>query len=86
MRSVILISVRPVDTRTMSNGLLVLSDWNIARLVYCKARQGVDFGAEVSTVFGEATEEQEFSAIVLVLMEKELFSSYKHLHAELNFK
>lgn len=63
----------------MANDLLALSDWSLSRLVYCKARQGVDCGAEALTVFGEATEELDSS-------EKELFSSYNHLQAVLNFK
>lgn len=70
----------------MASGLLVLSDWNLSRLVYCKARQGVDCGAEALTAFGEATEELDSSAIALLLEGKELFSSYNHLQAVLNFK
>lgn len=63
----------------MANGLLVLLDWNIARLVYCEARQGVDCRAEALIVFDEATEELGSIVIVLVLEDKELFSSHTHL-------
>lgn len=63
----------------MANGLLVLSDWNIARLVYSKARQRVDSKAEALIVYSEATPELDSDAVVLVLEGKELYSLCNHL-------
>lgn len=66
----------------MANGLLVLSDWNLARLLYSKARQGGNSKAEALIVYREATQELEIpNIVVLVFKAKELFSPYNNLQA-----
>lgn len=63
----------------MANGLLVLSAWHTARLVYSKTRQGVDSKAEALIVYSEATPELHCDAVVLVLEGKEFYSLCNHL-------
>lgn len=63
-------SIRPLETGTMANGLLVPSDWNIARMVYRKARTGGDFRAEALIVYREDTHELDFDTGVLILRVK----------------
>lgn len=63
-------SIRPLETGTMANGLLVPSDWNIARLVYRKARPGGDFRAEALIVYREDTHELDSDTGVLILRVK----------------